>query len=623
MEALAEAGGVHRELMDQWASEEEADREALGTFVKNAMLVGATDKLSGFFEIGGKTLSRMARGFATEAAQEAGQSMISQEATTGQIDFKAAAYEGLIGGIVGGGAGGVISLLDKQITPKTDEGFSEDSEITVGDHAQLREGQTVEEYEEEQRDRALKLSVQTLMEENQAKIDADAEFQAAKEEREYIEKVQAEKEQAAFAAAENEKQQNEQFIDSIGTKQGLIDTVGRMIAPLEESENPDHKRAAKPLRDAHKALHVGDLASTKIRGIQWELKQLAMNTENVKIGGAAMGLNNQLDIEMEMAEEREAEIEAAKEFDKEVEKTRREKLQAFKSKGAEATKAKQAAKETAETKVRTKKLAPKLIKRKQAEEKISKRTKPELAKVARKQRVKKGAARRIKAETKKAAETAMPRLQYMKNKKEVQDAKKRIDKVAKFSRTDPEVFELINTPYDKLTSTQKLQIRYNDYVRKGYSRKHNISEEELRKKPLPKFSKQDEMDNATHSTAVVNKEAKGFVRYDGPWKDMGGQQFTTTQAIGNMEAGQTFLIKDGKVTPTTIKEKVDKLLKSNHVSISKNPIKLAKVGPTAFYTKQYVIKETGDKVKVKIDAQQALEGVDNDLFSLKVLRDCI
>jgi len=41
------------------------------------------------------------------------------------------------------------------------------------------------------------------------------------------------------------------------------------------------------------------------------------------------------------------------------------------------------------------------------------------------------------------------------------------------------------------------------------------------------------------------------------------------------------------------------------------------------YSKQFEIEETGEKVTLKVNAEEALAQVDEDLFSLKVLKDCI
>jgi len=42
-----------------------------------------------------------------------------------------------------------------------------------------------------------------------------------------------------------------------------------------------------------------------------------------------------------------------------------------------------------------------------------------------------------------------------------------------------------------------------------------------------------------------------------------------------------------------------------------------------YYHKEFEIKETGEKVKLKMEANQALEKVENDIFNLKALLDCL
>jgi len=42
-----------------------------------------------------------------------------------------------------------------------------------------------------------------------------------------------------------------------------------------------------------------------------------------------------------------------------------------------------------------------------------------------------------------------------------------------------------------------------------------------------------------------------------------------------------------------------------------------------YYFKEYEVEETGQKVKVKMEADKALEQVEDELFHLKALKDCI
>jgi len=42
-----------------------------------------------------------------------------------------------------------------------------------------------------------------------------------------------------------------------------------------------------------------------------------------------------------------------------------------------------------------------------------------------------------------------------------------------------------------------------------------------------------------------------------------------------------------------------------------------------YYTKEYEIEETGQKVKLKMEASKAIEKIDNDIFHHKALLDCL
>lgn len=564
MEALAEAGSVYKENLLNGKSEQESNQNAFETFMYNAALLGFTNKVSGFFRAGKSLVSGIGRGFATEGAQEGLQSVISQYETGQEIDLNQAGYEAFIGGIVGGGMGGVTSVIDKKAIPHVEDGIpgQKDDKLDVDSDSFNRgmdQGQTDNDLDVVRMEDIIKQGQVKAQE----RIDSEEEFKQVEEENKYQERVAYEKNEAKFTEARNEKEEQEQFMDSIKSKDGLLTTASQLIIPLENSENPQDKMAARPIRDAHKAIFVGDFATRKIKAIQYDLQQLAQSTENKYVGAVASGLQNQLDVEMNIASEREAQIEQEKIRNKELETEQKQADLKSKVKTTEAKKTAKATKEKVETKARVTKRAPEKLAARKELEKAPVRTKAEQAKISATQRAKKGAERRIEAEK----VEPMPRLQAMKNKKLIQDAKKKIEKGIRYAKQ----------PVDK----------------------------------------------AVIATDEVNKSSgETIVKFDGPWPGV-GMQFTTQQQIGTMEKGQTFIV--GKeVTPKTIKEGMDTLLKNHGVAANKNPIRFKKAkAPDVFYSKQYTVEETGDVVKVKINATKALTAVESDLFSLKVLRDCI
>jgi len=56
--------------------------------------------------------------------------------------------------------------------------------------------------------------------------------------------------------------------------------------------------------------------------------------------------------------------------------------------------------------------------------------------------------------------------------------------------SDPQVDKLINTPYEKLSTTQKMQIKYNGFVRKSYAIKHGLDEKALKQQKAVKRTKE-------------------------------------------------------------------------------------------------------------------------------------
>ena len=117
LESATEAGDTYSTLVDQGVGEHEAARKANIVFAKNIPLLAITNKLGDAFKLGGKVLPKIGKGVLFEGAQEAGQSVIGQQATRkpGEpIDVGQAATEGLVGGIVGGGIGGVSGVLGRE-----------------------------------------------------------------------------------------------------------------------------------------------------------------------------------------------------------------------------------------------------------------------------------------------------------------------------------------------------------------------------------------------------------------------------------------------------------------------------------------------------------------------------
>ena len=111
LEAAAEADGVYKALVRSGKSKEYAMSQADGAFLKNAALITITDKVAFFNDLkAARTATRrFAQQFAvaapTESFQEAGQQVISNEATGKPLGEGVAKSAG-IGALVGGGTAG-------------------------------------------------------------------------------------------------------------------------------------------------------------------------------------------------------------------------------------------------------------------------------------------------------------------------------------------------------------------------------------------------------------------------------------------------------------------------------------------------------------------------------------
>jgi len=78
----------------------------------------------------------------------------------------------------------------------------------------------------------------------------------------------------------------------------------------------------------------------------------------------------------------------------------------------------------------------------------------------------------------------------------------------------------------------------------------------------------------------------------------------------------------------TAKREQDKLFEPNQKGLFAKPKKTdeAEIKPTpkkAYHYKEFEVEETGEKVRLKMDAVEALGKIEDDIFHLKALRDCI
>lgn len=107
LESSMESGSVYDDVYEKTGSEKEAIKMAESTAVSNAVLLGVTNKFSGYFEAlpsGAKNaVKRVLSAFFSEGSQESGQSVISNLAT-GEEWSKGVKDSFLIGGIIGSGA---------------------------------------------------------------------------------------------------------------------------------------------------------------------------------------------------------------------------------------------------------------------------------------------------------------------------------------------------------------------------------------------------------------------------------------------------------------------------------------------------------------------------------------
>jgi hypothetical protein len=301
MEALAEAGSARREAMDKGKTEEEADSVATGVFFKNMALVGATNKLSGFFEAGTKGFKKAAlTGFLFEGAQEAGQSAISQDEVDGSVDWKKAGYEGIIGGIVGGGTGGVVSLIDKKIKQKHDSIGNADADAAGSGTTQLQFDEALHKSDTDAR-------IKKFNEEAHKSIQIDKEVARTKEEAEYHAKEQKQQEEAAFQVQQVAAEKNRVFLESVKDRDSLLETASKVIAPVEQGDLPSaDKQLFRPLREAHKALSLGDLDSKEIEHIMYNLEDAGQKISDPHVGAVASRLYEELHDEHRKASAREA-----------------------------------------------------------------------------------------------------------------------------------------------------------------------------------------------------------------------------------------------------------------------------------------------------------------------------
>ena len=307
LEALAEAGSVYREVIDSGKSEEVASDAASRTFFKNMALLGVTNKLSGFFEVGGKSLRRaLTRGFVFEGAQEAGQSAISQSEVKGDIDWGEAAYEGLVGGIVGGGVGGIVAKFDRdRLKAERTPGGG----VQIVDAEDLNAGLTADQRREQLEEKARIDRIAALAEWAQQEIKMDDLQHAEEAERALIEKQDQLRQQKAVQEAETQAETNRLFVDSISTRAGVMDVAGRMVGELEASKDPGMKRIARTLRQVHRDLWMGDASTTGLKERLYEIEQIEQKIPDQYLSMVASRLKDELVNELSVAQRREQMLE--------------------------------------------------------------------------------------------------------------------------------------------------------------------------------------------------------------------------------------------------------------------------------------------------------------------------
>ena len=526
MEALSEAGSVYNELIEQGKSEEDASQGAFETFVYNAAVLGFTDKLSGFFKVGGKTLKEMGKAAASEGSQEALQSMMSQYQTTGSVDLKQAGYEGMIGSILGGGVAGVTSNIDRKVFKPSDS-----DGVSITDGGNLSRGMNAEIARENEDDAAIDRMIEKAVKNAESNIKEVDDDKARIAKQKKFEADQRDSEARVEESKIKEEKRKNDYIEEVSTIRGAKNAADNMLTEIRKTEDPELKDAAKHINKANELLYTGDLTKRNVLSTNYNLGQIIKNSNNSDLRTLSLSLQGHLNQKLADMTELEEHNELGA---KEVDQYEKDVIADTKEREAEEKK------KEAGTSTDTGKATP--------------------------------------ATTEKAKETT---------------------RVVPKSKPKTEVEDLVNTPLDKLTPTQRLQVRTNAFVRKNYSNKHNIDEEILKKgdtkeKGKRRFSKVENIEQGSVAATELNTELGNTVKFDGKIAEQGFNYYTTQKAIGPLKKGATFIVKEADMAKdpvNALKNKINKMVETwGGTEQDMIPVESAPKGKVRLSKKEKVVK---------------------------------